>query len=788
MTLLPLSAGAAVPGGEGLIAYSDGTGIVVAKSDGSSSQRVAATGWNPSWNGEGTKIAYEDGAVIKVLTVPNPPAPGGATVTLSGTGTDPAFSPDGTKIAYVDAGEIKVRASDGTGSITNLSNSAAEDKDPAWSPDGTRIAFSRKPTTGTYSIWTMNADGTGQTQITSSGANDTRPTYSLTSGTVVFESDRDGTPATGHQIYSVSAGGGAQTRLTNSDPATENETAPAYSPSGRVLYSHAGTNPGIYAIGSTSPIVAGTNFTPDEQATLQAGSPTLSGSASQGSTLTVNANPDTWRPPYNVTFTYQWQRCDATNFCVNVGSGGTTYNLTGVDVGYKLKVIVTGSNGWSFGPNAVSATAGPTATITGGPGPVNTALPTISLPTGFDAPQIGFLVSATTGTWVGRTPITFKYQWTKCEDTTKNCYDIAGATSSFFTPTSDLANWDLSVTIYATNDVGTTYVRAVPTKPITGPPPVNHGSPVIIGQNYVKQTLTTTSGIWQGLFPITYTYQWKRCDAFGTLTSCVDIPGATSTTYVLQPADVDKTIRSFVTATNPIKSATQFSNHTFPTLPERHFPPSSGGLPVITGLAKPGVLLRATTGTWSGDTPFTFTYQWERCDATGATCRALPKATKNRYVVSSGDLGSTIRVKLTATNAYGTATVESAPSDAVTRSPKRPKGRRIVGTARADYLPGSGGDDTILGRGGNDTLVGGAGNDMLDGGPGNDVIDGGPGADKLFGGDGSDTILAADGTKDVIDCGEGNDKAVVDAIDVVKNCEAVTIATPSTKPPTPVSP
>jgi Ca2+-binding RTX toxin-like protein len=208
----------------------------------------------------------------------------------------------------------------------------------------------------------------------------------------------------------------------------------------------------------------------------------------------------------------------------------------------------------------------------------------------------------------------------------------------------------------------------------------------------------------------------------------------------------------------------------------------------VTGLAKPGVLLRASAGTWSGDTPFTFTYQWERCDATGASCRALRRATKNRYVVTTADLGSTIRVKLTTKNAYGTVSVESAPTDAVTRSPNRPKGRRIVGTANADYLPGGGGDDVILGRGGNDTLMGGAGNDTLDGGPGNDVIDGGPGLDKIYGGPGSDTILAADGQKDVIDCGEGNDKAIVDAIDVVKNCESVTIGTPATGPaasPTP---
>ena len=69
--------------------------------------------------------------------------------------------------------------------------------------------------------------------------------------------------------------------------------------------------------------------------------------------------------------------------------------------------------------------------------------------------------------------------------------------------------------------------------------------------------------------------------------------------------------------------------------------------------------------------------------------------------------------------------------------------------------------------GGNDTILGGAGDDRIDGGAGNDVITGGSGADRLFGGPGSDTIYAADGERDVIDCGAGRDRAVVDSFDKV---------------------
>jgi hypothetical protein len=781
--VLPLDAGATVPGANGLIAYSDGTGIVVANADGSSPAQLTSTPGDadPSWNGEGTKIVFSRAGTIEILTVPKPPASGGA-VTALGAGANPAFSPDGSKVAYQSGGEIFVTAADGSGTPTNVTNSAAVDEDPTWNADGSKLAFARQPPGGTFGIWTMNADGGGQTQVTSGIANDTRPSYSPSGDTIAFESDRDG--AAQHQIYAVASGGGSPTRLTNT---TSDERRPAFSPDGTLVY-FARTGAGIFSIpsggGSPTQVVTAASATaPDDQPQLKNVSPpTLSGGTNQGQTLTVTNG--TWAPPYNVdTFHYQWQNCDQTNFCGPIGTDSPMYTTGADDVNRTIKVTVTASNGWGSASASSSSSIGP---ITAGPLPSNSVLPTISLPFGFDAPQIGLTLTATQGTWVGRTPMNFRYQWTKCDDKTKSCYDIPSATSSFFSPTADLAGWDISVTVYASNDWGLTYVRAVPTKPVTAAPPLNHGSPVITGQNYVKSQLTSTTGVWTGFFPITYTYQWKRCDAFGTLDSCLDIAGATNATYTLTTADLDKTLRVYVTATNAIKSVTQFSNHTFPTLPERHFAPTRSIAPTLTGTPKPGFLLRTTSGTWSGDTPFTFQYQWERCDATGAECLALPKANLNRYTLTAKDLGFTIRVKITAKNAYGTSVAESDPTDTVSHSPKPPKGRHIVGTARADYLGGSGGNDVIEGRGGNDTLSGGAGNDVVDGGAGNDVIDGGKGPDRISGDEGSDTIVAADGDKDIVDCGPGNDRVVADDDDVLKNCESISHAasTGSTAPPT----
>lgn len=78
--------------------------------------------------------------------------------------------------------------------------------------------------------------------------------------------------------------------------------------------------------------------------------------------------------------------------------------------------------------------------------------------------------------------------------------------------------------------------------------PTNSAAPSISGSAVVGQTLTANNGTWASQTNPTYTYQWQRCDAQGN--SCAAISGATAQTYVVQQADVGKTLRVTVTARN----------------------------------------------------------------------------------------------------------------------------------------------------------------------------------------------------------------------------------------------
>jgi Ca2+-binding RTX toxin-like protein len=94
-----------------------------------------------------------------------------------------------------------------------------------------------------------------------------------------------------------------------------------------------------------------------------------------------------------------------------------------------------------------------------------------------------------------------------------------------------------------------------------------------------------------------------------------------------------------------------------------------------------------------------------------------------------------------------------------------------VGVKCATRLSGDAGANRVVGTVGGDRIKGGAGRDRLTGEAGEDCIDGGPGRDRISGGSGDDVIRARDGTPDVVDCGEGDDLAIVDSKDTLRNCE-----------------
>ena len=98
--------------------------------------------------------------------------------------------------------------------------------------------------------------------------------------------------------------------------------------------------------------------------------------------------------------------------------------------------------------------------------------------------------------------------------------------------------------------------------------------------------------------------------------------------------------------------------------------PSNTAPPTITGQAEQGLALSASAGSWSGTQPFTYTYQWQRCDMNGANCVNVGSATPNSsYTLGPADVQSTIIVAVTASNSAGSATASSGPTSVVVTSP-----------------------------------------------------------------------------------------------------------------------
>ena len=101
---------------------------------------------------------------------------------------------------------------------------------PVWSPDGARIAFQQDP--GLHpEIWTSKADGTDLRRLTNNSADDLHPAWSPDGAKIVFASDLETPGGNLSDLFVMNAADGSgAVNITNTP--TVDEDYPAWSPDG----------------------------------------------------------------------------------------------------------------------------------------------------------------------------------------------------------------------------------------------------------------------------------------------------------------------------------------------------------------------------------------------------------------------------------------------------------------------------------------------------------------------------------------------------------------------------
>ena len=111
--------------------------------------------------------------------------------------------------------------------------------------------------------------------------------------------------------------------------------------------------------------------------------------------------------------------------------------------------------------------------------------------------------------------------------------------------------------------------------------------------------------------------------------------------------------------------------------------PVNTSLPTITGTPVVGATLTGSAGTWSGS-GMHYSYQWLRCDSSGASCAPVSAATGTTYILATADVGSTLRLSVVAANRKGSTSATSNPTSPVTEpssgstSPSAPTGLSVA--------------------------------------------------------------------------------------------------------------
>ncbi|WP_442852620.1 hypothetical protein [Arthrobacter sp. 131MFCol6.1] len=360
-----------------------------------------------------------------------------------------------------------------------------------------------------------------------------------------------------------------------------------------------GTKPGYTTTAMTSTPTAAV-----AKASLGTATPTITGTARVGSTLTANAG--SWTPAPGA-LTYQWYRSGMPV----TGATAATRMLTADDAGSPLTVQVTGSR-----PGYTTAVVSSAPTMAVAKASLVTAIPAIT-----GTAKVGSSLTANPGTWTPA-PVTLTYQWYR------SGVAIVGATTA--TRMLALNDAGATLTVKVTGAKPGYATASVTSAPTAGVPADSLATavPKITGTAKVDSTLTVLTEPW-GPAPVALTYQWYA--------GGVVIPGAKLSTYKATPAYVGKVITVSVTGTKAgYFTATKTSAPTAAV--------AKGSLvaapPAITGYARVGSTLTANPGTWE-PAQVTLNYQWYRSGV------AIVGANAATYKPTTADLTKVLTVRVT---------------------------------------------------------------------------------------------------------------------------------------------
>jgi hypothetical protein len=187
---------------------------------------------------------------------------------------------------------------------------------------------------------------------------------------------------------------------------------------------------------------------------------------------------------------------------------------------------------------------------------------------------VGKTLTAAPGTWAGYPTPTLTYKWYACtravtaarDAVPSTCKVISGATRSTFKLTTAQRGKYVAVLVTGAS-LGTAATTWLSTTSVDVRATAIY-KPAIRGTTTVGKTLTAAKGTWTGYPTPTFTYQWYACTRAVTIarttvpSTCVQISGATRSTFKLTTAQRGKYVAVLVTGTSLRTTATTWLSKT----------------------------------------------------------------------------------------------------------------------------------------------------------------------------------------------------------------------------------